>query len=99
MTSTPDSGSGVVITLADIYRQIITLTSRVDSSLARADQADRIIAEHEADLRPLVGAHDKLLDHEGRLRAIERTRWPLSSLTILIALASLGVAVAVALTR
>jgi len=95
VTVTPDGG--VVITLADVYRQMVSLTTRVDAALARADQADRIIAEHEADLRPLAGAHEKLVDHESRLRAIERSRWPLTSLTILIALASLGVAVAVAL--
>lgn len=93
----PDGG--VVITLADVYRQMITLTSRVDSSLARQEQAERSIAEHEADLRPLAGAHDKIVDHESRLRQIEKSRWPLTSLTVLIALSSLGVAVAVALTR
>lgn len=91
----PDGG--VVITLADIYKQLVTLTTRVDTSLAHQEQADRMLAEHEADLRPLAGAHEKLLDHESRLRTIERSRWPLTSITILIALASLGVAVAVAL--
>lgn len=98
MTVQGDGGGGV-ITLADVYRQMITLTSRVDTSLARQEQADRIISEHEAELRPLAGAHEKIVDHESRLRAIERTRWPLTSLTVLIALASLGVAVAVASTR
>lgn len=93
-------GDGVVvITLADIYKQMVELATRVDASLARQDQADRIIAEHEADLRPLAGAHEKLVDHEARLRAIERNRWPIPALTILIALASLGVAVAVALSH
>lgn len=95
MSLPPDGG--VVITLADIYKQMVTLTTRVDTSLARQDRADQIIAEHEADLRPLAGAHDRIVDHESRLRAIERSRWPLTSITILIALASLGVAVAVAL--
>ena len=60
---------------------------------------DRVIAEHDADLRPLAGAADKLIDHEARLRSIERSRWPVTSLTVLIAMASLAVAVAVALTR
>ena len=88
---------GVVITLADIYKQLVTLTTRVDTSLAHQEQADRILAEHEADLRPLSGAATQLVDHESRLRAIERSRWPLTSVTILIALASLAVAVSVAL--
>jgi hypothetical protein len=92
---TPDGG--VVITLADIYKQMVQLTTRVDTALARADQADRIIAEHEAELRPLASAATQLTDHEGRLRALERGRWPIASLTLVIALAGLGVAVAVAL--
>jgi hypothetical protein len=99
MTTVPDAGNGVVITLADIYKQMVTLTTRVDTSLTRQDRADQIIAEHEADLRPLSNAAQQLADHEARLRSIERGRWPLTSITILIALASLAVAVAVALTR
>lgn len=95
MTVTPEGG--VVITLADVYRQLVSLTTRVDAALARADQADRIIAEHEGDLRPLAGASEKLVDHETRLRVIERNRWPLASLTALVALASLAVAILVAL--
>jgi hypothetical protein len=95
VTQPPEGG--VVITLTDIYRQMVSLTTRVDASLARQDQADRILNEHEADLRPLVGAAQQLVDHEARLRSIERGRWPLTSLTVLMALASLGVAVWVAL--
>lgn len=95
MTVTPEGG--VVITLADVYRQLVSLTTRVDAALARADQADRIIAEHEAELRPLAGASEKLVDHEARLRIIERNRWPLASVTALVALASLAVAILVAL--
>ena len=84
---------GVVITLGDIYRQLVSLTTRVDASLARQDQADRLLAEHEADLRALAGADKQLLDHEGRLRAIERSRWPITSITVLLGFGSLAVAV------
>lgn len=91
--SSPNDGV-VVITLADIYKQMVELTTRVDSSLARQDQADRILAEHEADLRPLSGAAEKLVDHEARLRTIERSRWPLTSVTVVLAAGSLAVAVA-----
>ena len=38
-----------------------------------------------------------LADHEARLRIIERNRWPLASVTALVALASLVVAILVAL--
>jgi hypothetical protein len=95
VTQPPDGV--VVITLADIYKQMVQLTTRVDTALARADQADRIIAEHEAELHPLAGAGEKLIDHEARLRSIERSRWPITSLTVLIAVAGLAVSVAVAL--
>ena len=86
--------SGVVITLANIYKQIVTLTTRVDSSLARQEQAERTIAEHEADLRKLSGTAEKVIDHEARLRTIERSRWPLTSVTVILAAGSLAVAVA-----
>ncbi|NMO52037.1 hypothetical protein HH310_12620 [Actinoplanes sp. TBRC 11911] len=97
MTQPPNGG--VIITLADIYGQLVALTQRVDTSLARQDRADQIIAEHEADLRPLASAAQQLLDHESRIRTIEKSRWPITSVTVLLAIASLAVAVAVALTR
>lgn len=90
MTAQPEGG--VVITLADIYRQVVALAARVDSALARQDRADAILAEHETELRPLAGADRQIADHEVRLRAIERSRWPLTSVTVLIAVASLVIA-------
>lgn len=37
--------------------------------------------------------HDEQLgDHESRLRALERSRWPIASVTVLIALGSLVIA-------
>jgi hypothetical protein len=93
--SSPDGG-GVVITLADIYRQLIALTTRVDSALAKQDRDQQVLAEHEMELRPLAGAAEKLVDHETRLRSLERSRWPLASLAALIPLAALAVAILVA---
>lgn len=90
MTAQPEGG--VVITLADIYRQVVALAARVDSALARQDRADAILSEHETELRPLAGADRQIADHEVRLRAIERSRWPLTSVTVLIAVASLVIA-------
>jgi len=87
----------VIITLADIYRQVIAMSARLDASLAKADRMDQIIAEHETDLRPLVGAADRLTDHEARLRTLERGRWPLASVTVLVALGALAVSILVAL--
>lgn len=94
--STPDGG-GVVITLADIYRQLVQLTTRVDSTLAKQDRDQQVLAEHEMELRPLAGAAEKLVDHETRLRSLERSRWPLASIAVLVPLAALAVAILVAL--
>lgn len=97
MTSVGEGG--VVITLADIYRQVVGLAARVDSALAKQDRTEQIIAEHESELRPLAGADRQISDHEMRLRSLERSRWPLPTVTVLIALASLVVAALALYTR
>lgn len=38
-------------------------------------------------------------DHEARIRQLERSRWPVANVTVLVGLASLVVAVAVAIFR
>ena len=63
---------GVVITLTDIYKQLVSLAARVDA---------------------LTNAAEKLADHEARVRSLERARWPLPTITVLLALGSLAVAV------
>jgi hypothetical protein len=90
---------GVVITLEDIYRQLVALTSRVDTALSRHERTEQMVAEHDTELRPLAGASDRLTDHEARLRVLERGRWPLASVTALIALGSAAVALVALLTR
>lgn len=89
---TQPEGGGVLITLADVYKLVVGLAARVDQALAKHEQVERTIAEHDAELRPLAGAADRLTDHEARLRTLERGRWPLASLTVLFALGSLVVA-------
>lgn len=90
---------GVVITLTDIYAQLITLSAKVDGVLAAHAGMERTLSAHDADLRPLAGVATDVADHEARLRNLERGRWPLPAVTILIALGSLGVAVVALLTR
>jgi len=90
---------GVVITLEDIYRQLVALTSRVDTALSRHERTEQVVAEHDTELRPLAGAAERLTDHEARLRVMERGRWPLASVTALIALGSAAVALVALLTR
>jgi hypothetical protein len=94
----PADGGGVVrITLDDIYRQLVGLSARVDTALSKHERVEQLVAEHDAELRPLTGAADRLRDHEERIRAIERQRWPLASVSILVPLAALAVAILVAL--
>ena len=38
-------------------------------------------------------------DHESRIRQLERSRWPVANVTVLVGIASLVLAVAVALFR
>jgi hypothetical protein len=66
---------GVVVTLADIYRQVVELAGKVDAVLIHKEGNERA-----------------LRDHEDRLRALERGRWPLASITVLIAIAAVVVA-------
>lgn len=57
----------------------------------------------EGTVARLVDQHDgvtrEVTDHEARLRSLERGRWPLPALTIVIALLSLAVAGFAMLTR
>jgi len=92
VTAEPDGGA-VRITLDDIYRQLIALTSRVDTALSRHERTEQLVAEHDAELRPLAGAADRLTDHEARLRLLEKNRWPLASVTVLVAIVALVVTI------
>jgi hypothetical protein len=90
---TAPEGGGVIITLADIYAQLIGLRERVDAALAKQDRTDLLVAEHDAELRPLAGAAERLTDHEARLRQLERSRWPI----VLVGLGSLAATILIAI--
>lgn len=98
MSTSPD-GHAVLITLEDIYRQLVALNTRVDTALTKLDRTEQLVAEHDAELRPLAGAAERINDHEIRIRQLERSRWPVTSLTVLTALGSLAVAILVAVYR
>jgi len=78
---------GVIITAREIYDSVVRLTGRIDVLIVQhADmQQDMIKHEQHADLRHA--------DHEGRLRSLEKGRWPLPSLAALISVAALAVTV------
>lgn len=93
------TGPHVVVTLDEIYRQLVALSARIDSALGRHEHTERTVAGHDAELRPLAGAADRIADHEVRLRGLERGRWPIQSATILVALAAAVIALVSLLTR
>lgn len=70
----------------------IGLKEIYDQTVSLNTKVEVLMGDH-ADAKTL------LTDHESRLRSLERGRWPLPALTILIALASLGLAAVALFTR
>lgn len=62
----------VVITTADIYRQLMQLTQE--------------LGELKGAVQRSAEMSKRVDDHETRLRVLERSRWPLPSLALLISL-------------
>ena len=77
-----DPGPGVLITVKDVYDQVVGMRSTVDVMLHRQTDVEA-----------------RSVDHEARLRSLERGRWPLPAAGLLIALASAATAVVALLTR
>lgn len=65
----------VVITTADIYRQLLDLTKEV--------------GELKGAVQKTVERNKQVDDHENRLRSLERARWPLPALAVAISLGTL----------
>lgn len=57
-------------------------------------QLARMGAKMDVLLTKMEAQSSQGADHEARLRAIERARWPIASVTVLIALGSLVIAAA-----
>ena len=53
------------------------------------DQLVALIAKVDRLVNQLDNVHGDIADHEQRLRALERSRWPLPSLAVLMAFGSL----------
>lgn len=75
MPTTEIPEGAVVITTADIYRQLIELTKEMGELRSGVTN----LAERSKDID----------DHEVRLRSLERNRWPLPALAVLISIGSL----------
>ncbi|WP_439674980.1 hypothetical protein [Embleya sp. MST-111070] len=76
---TGDGGATVALELVELRRSVDVgfATTRGDLALLlqRADQTDKVVAEHD-----------------DRIAALERARWPLPSLAAMSGLAGLGIA-------
>lgn len=80
MTGTTDLPEGaVIITTADIYRQLLDLTKEVGELKGALQETSKIAKIVE--------------DHETRLRVLERGRWPLPALAVLLSVAALVIQV------
>jgi predicted nucleic acid-binding Zn-ribbon protein len=84
---------GVQIGAREIYDKVTEVGSKVD----RLTDQHEVLRSELLDFRTTVA--EFRADHEKRLRALERNRWPLPSLAALLALASLAVAVLGLITK
>ena len=65
---------------------VITAREIYDSVVRLTGRVDVLITQQ-------TGSETDLKDHEARLRALEKSRWPLPSLSVLLALAALVVSI------
>lgn len=79
--------SGVVITAREIYDAVVRLTGRMDVLIEQHNTMTQDLRDHE------IRADARYADHEGRLRSLEKARWPLPSLAAVVSLAALAVAI------
>lgn len=71
-----DPHAPVVVTVRDIWEELVRLRSSVERLV---DRGDAIAAD--------------VADHETRIRVLEKARWPLPSLAVLVSIAALAVTV------
>lgn len=80
--SHPDPLGPVVITTREIYDQLVRLSDGVSGLYTKIDRLTDAQDESKRDIA----------DHEARLRSLEKGRWPLPSLAVLISAAALVLA-------
>ncbi len=81
------NGSGTIV--REIYDAVLRLTGRVDTLISQHDETRTDLKDHELRIRAIENADKKDHDHEARLKELERNRWPLPSLALLVSLAAL----------
>jgi len=76
---------GVLITLADVYALVLELNRKLDALTGDQRMVVKTADDHTT----------KLADHDSRLRGLERGKWPVQSVSVLVAIAALVVSVVV----
>ena len=84
---------GILITSREIYDAVVRLTGRVDVLIEQQNYTSKGLEEAKKAISDLDH------DHENRLRALEKARWPLPSLAALLAVASFGMAIFTAFNK
>lgn len=71
---------------------VITAREVYDAVMSLKGSVDKLVDQH-------ADAEKQLGDHEARLRVLERARWPLPSLAVLVSLAAAVIAAVSLLTK
>lgn len=74
--STPIPDGSVIITPTEVYAEVRATHDEVKSVSVKLDAL------------PLADMTRQLADHEGRIRSLERARWPLPTIGALVGIAS-----------
>ena len=82
----------VQISARDIYDELRGVRVLVERLADRLESTAQSVTDHEQRLRQIedVRPGPRIQDIEARLRAVEARQWPLPTLSVLIALAALG---------
>lgn len=91
----PDGLGPLTIGPREIYEQLTMMRSALERLVTQSESVTATIADHETRLRTV----ERDDDHEQRLRHLERARWPLPALGVLLALASGVIALYAVLSR
>jgi len=63
-----------------------------DAVTRLAEQVARLVDQHD-------GTRAEVADHEARLRTLERSKWPLPAVTVLVSIGSLVIAAVALISR
>lgn len=108
MTSPPQQpGNGsITITLRDVWTELRLVSAKVDQVERSVGEVDRKVSDvstdnhdHELRLRAIEQVVQTGLDHGVRIAALEKGRWPLPSLAVLVSICAIIVSVLVAYRR